>query len=184
MKIAGTVDRFTVCIHVYIYLVRLISTWIYALTTLAVIVFTHTIITSNEELLDKINVTMGVVIPVMWSCVFLVLLFGSCCVCYGIIARRAPHLTSGDRILLWLSLDIFINGMGTNWLANWLGVPEGWPIRITLLIFWCIHTITTAISLTLIGRRVYVRCIRCSRRSRDTEEEQISLLTMTKIPTI
>jgi hypothetical protein len=127
---------------------------------------------------------MDVVIIVMWSCIFLLLLFGFCCICYGIMARRSPHLTSGDRILLWLSLDVLINGMGTNWIANWLGAPEGWSIRIIFLVFWCIHTITTAISLTLIGRRVYVRCIRCSRRSRDTEEEQISLLTIPMMPAI
>jgi hypothetical protein len=184
MKIAGTVDRFTVCIHVYIYLVRLLSAWIYALTTLVLIVLTHVIITSNEEFLDKVNMVMDPSIEITWLCAFLVLLFGFGCFCYGIVVRRAPHLTSDDRILLWLSSDIFINGMGTNWIANWLDVPEGWPIRIILLVFWCVHTITTAISLSLIGKCVYIHYIRCSRRSCDAEEEQISLLTLPMIPTI
>jgi hypothetical protein len=182
MKIAGTVDRFTVCIRVYIYLVRLISAWIYALTTLALIMITHAIVTSNMEFLDKVNMVMDPAIPITWLCAFLVLLFGCCCFFYGIIARRTPNLTSGDRILLWISLDVFVNGMGTNWIANWLDVPGGWPIRIILLVFWCTHTITTAISLVVIGRRVYIRCVRYSRRSRGAEEEHISLLTMPTIP--
>jgi hypothetical protein len=184
MKIAGTVDRFTVCIRVYIYLVRLISAWIYALTTLALIVITHVIVTSDEEFMNKVNKVMDPAIPITWLCAFLVILFGFGCFFYGIITRRTPHLTSGDRILLWISFDVFVNGMGTNWIVNWLDVPGGWPLRMTLLVSWCFHTITTAISLVVIGRRIYTHCVRYGKCSHDAEEEQISLLTMPTIPII
>jgi hypothetical protein len=185
MKIAGTVDRFTVCIHVYIYLVRLISAWIYVITTLALIALTHMIVTSSVEFLYKVSIIMNAMIVPMWSCVFLVLFFGFCCLCYGIIVRRSSRLTSDDRILLWLSFDVFMNAMGTNWIANWLGVPEIWPMRMLFLFFWCVHTITTAISLVLIGKRICVYFVRYSRLSTcNAEEEQISLLTMPMISAI
>jgi hypothetical protein len=185
VKMAYTVEKFTAVIRIYIYLARLYSSWLYILTTSTLFLFIL-VDTPDEDLLNKTNdpviatlVQLSLVVP---TCLFI--LFTGYGIYYWMrIAGKTPNLMLHEKILGYLSLDILINSLWTNLIIYLFGLGDSQSFIVSFLVFWCIHTITTAISLVLIGKRVYTRCVRCSRRSTcDTEEEQISLLTMPTIP--
>jgi hypothetical protein len=182
-----TVEKFTEIIRVYVYLARLYSSWLYILITSTLFLFIL-VDMPDDDLVNKTNdpviatlVQLSLVVP---TCLFV--LFTGYGVYYWVrIAGKTPNLTLHEKILGYLSLDILINSLWTNLIIYLFGLGEGQTFIISFLVFWCIHTITIAVSLVLIGKRAYIRCIRCSRRSiGDTEAEQISLLTMPIMPKI
>jgi hypothetical protein len=171
-----TVEKFTARVRVYVYVARLFSAWLYTIATCLLCLFVL-VDMPDKELEEKSN--RPVIAITIWLSmffpVFLLLFFGSYCIYYWMrVAGKGPRLTLCEKILLLFSLDLIVNPLWTNWLFNLLDLDQ--PIRTPFLVFWSLHTITTFISIIVIGKCAYINCIRCMKYS--VHEEQISLLTM------
>jgi hypothetical protein len=176
-----TVEKFTARVRVYVYVARLFSVWLYIIATCLLSLFVLVDI-PDKELEERSN--RPIVAITIWlsmlTPVVLLFFFGSYCIYYWMrVAGEVPRLTLGEKILLPLSLDLIVNPLWTNWLINLLDLDQ--PIRVPFLVFWSIHTMTTLVSIVVIGKYAYIHCVRWIKRfPHHADAEQISLLTFPK----